>query len=98
MATAVIPAFTATTLLLGGFNEFSIQLTLVGVLSITLHALITPTDLPGRYPNFDAYTPTQPPLRDYVLVSFLASLVFVSLISRIHSLVSGSVLFHSLIR
>ena len=89
MSMTVIPTFAITTLLLGGFNDLSVQLALVGVLSITVHALITPADgVPGPYPNFDNYTPTQPPLRDHVLVFGLASLLLVSLVSRIYPLVS----------
>ena len=93
-ATTFIPAFATITLLMGGFNELSIQLTLVGILAIILHTAITPTDLPGPYPNFDNYHPTQPPFRDYVLAFGLASLGFVALFSRIYSSVSGSVFLY----
>ena len=93
--TTVILTFAAITLLLGGLNELSVQLTLVGILAIILHAAITPTDLSDMYPNFDNHNPTQPPLRDYVLVFGLASLVLVSLLSRTHPLVSVSAHSHS---
>lgn len=89
--TTVIYTFAAITLLLGGLNELSVQLTLVGILAIILHTAITPADPFGMYPDFDSYSPTQPPLRDYVLVFGLASLVLVSLLSRTHHLVSESV-------
>ena len=96
MSTAItfIPAFAATTLLLGGLNELSIQLVLVGILGIILHTAITPIDLTSPYPNFDNYHPTQPPFRDYVLVFGLASLALVALFPRIHPLVSGMPLLH----
>ena len=87
-ATAFIPTFATITLLLGGFNDLSVQLTLVGILGIILHTAITPTDLSGPYPNFDNY-PTQPPPRDYVLVFGLASLALGALFSRVRPLVSG---------
>jgi len=92
-AAAFIPTFTAITLLLGGLNGLSIQLTLVGILAITLHTAATPTDF-NPYPNFDDYHPTQPPLRDYVLVFGLVSLMLIALFSRIHPLVSILVLLH----
>lgn len=85
---AVIPIFTALTLLLGGFGELNLRLTLIGVFGITMHAAITPNP-PCFYTNFDTYNPTQPPLRDYVLVFGLASVVLVSLFLRIYPLVSG---------
>ena len=92
-AATIIPTFAAITLLLGGLNELNVQLTLVGVLAIVLHAAITPTDPYSMYPDFDNCNPTQPPLRDYVLVFGLASLVLVSLLLRIYPLVSDSVLW-----
>ena len=91
-AATIIPTFAAVTLLLGGFNEISAKLTLVGILGIIVHAAITPADLLGPYPNFDNYHPTQPPLRDYALVFGLASIVLVILFSRIYPLVSDTVL------
>ena len=91
-AVAFIPAFATITLLIGGFNDLSVQLTLVGILAIILHTAITPTELSGPYPNFDNYHPTQPPFRDYVLVFGLASLGLVALFSRFYPLVSGFLL------
>lgn len=88
-AATLIPAYAAITLLMGGFNGLSIQLTLVGILAIIIHAAITPTDLSGPYPNFDNYHPTQPPFRDYVLVFGLASLALAALFSRIYPFVSS---------
>jgi len=93
-AATFIPAFAAITLLIGGFNELSMQLTLVGILAIILHTAITSTEerLSCPYPSFDNYHLTQPPFRDYVLVFGLASLGLVALFSRFYPLVSGFLL------
>ena len=85
----LIPTFAAIILLMGGFTELSVHLTLTGILAILLHAAITPSDIYGLYPNFDDPYPTHPPFRDYVLVFGLASLVLLALFSRIYPLVSG---------
>lgn len=92
-AATFIPTFTAITLLLGGFNELSVRLTLVGIFAITLHTAVTPIDL-NLYPNFDDYHPSQSPFRDYVLVFGLVSLMLIALFSRIRPLVSVLVLLH----
>lgn len=94
-AATFIPTFVAAILVLGGANEFSIQLMLVGVLSIITHTALSPVDPSGLYPNFDNYHPVQPPFRDYVLVFGLASLMFVALFSRIYPLASNLCLFVS---
>ena len=96
MPTAIsfIPTFAAVTLLLGGFNELGVQLTLIGIFAIILHEAMTPIDPFGSYPNFDNYHPIQPPLRDYVLVFGLASIVLVALYLRIHPLASCLTLPH----
>jgi hypothetical protein len=95
MSTAVkfIPTFATITLLIGGFNKLGVQLTLVGILAIILHTVMTPTELPGPYPNFDNYHPSQPPLRDYVLVFGLTSLGLIALFSKFYTLVSGFLTF-----
>jgi hypothetical protein len=90
--TALIPTFAATTLLLGSFNELSVWLTLVGILGIILHTAITPTGLPGPYPNFNNYS-TEPPIQDLLLVFGLASLALVALFSRVRPLVGGLIFF-----
>ncbi|KAF9649983.1 hypothetical protein BDM02DRAFT_1685664 [Thelephora ganbajun] len=85
-ATTFIPTFAAITLILGGANELSVQLILIGVLAIILHTTLTPADFSNPYPNFDNYHPTDPPLRDYVLVFGLVTLMLIALISRVHPL------------
>jgi hypothetical protein len=94
MSPTTIPAFAAITLLFGGVNEVSLRLTLVGVLATILHAALSPESLSGPHPNFDNYHPQQPPLRDYVLVFGLASLVLAALLWRIHPTVSCFALFY----
>ena len=96
MPTAVsfIPVFAVITLLLGGTNELSNWLILVGILSINIHATLPPADPSSPFPNFDNYHPQQPPFRDYILVFGLASLMLVALISRTHRLVIVSVVSH----
>ncbi|KAF9789294.1 hypothetical protein BJ322DRAFT_1105154 [Thelephora terrestris] len=85
-ATPLIPLFAAVTLLFGGANQLSAQLIIAGVLAITTHAAFSPANLSSPYPNFEIYHPKQPPLRDYVLVFGLASLLLVTLISRVRQL------------
>ena len=94
MSPTTIPAFAAITLLFGGVNEVSLRLTLVGVLATILHAALSPENLSVPYPDFDNYHPRQPPLRDYMLVFGLASLMLAALLSRIHPMVSCFALFY----
>ncbi|KAF9789341.1 hypothetical protein BJ322DRAFT_1018021 [Thelephora terrestris] len=84
--TPLIPLFAAVTLLFGGANQLSAQLIIAGVLAITAHAAFSPANLSSPYPNFEIYHPEQPPFRDYVLVFGLASLLLVTLISRVRQL------------
>jgi hypothetical protein len=82
-AVPFIPAFAAMVSPLGRVNELSIQLILIGIFTIIIHAALPPTNVSSPYLNFGNYHPEQPPLRDHVLVFGIASLALVVLITRI---------------
>lgn len=59
-AAVFVSAFATITLLIGSFGGLNVHLTFsVGFLTIILCTIMTPTELPGSYLDFDYY-PTQP--------------------------------------